>query len=85
MEFSTVAFDWSPRQVVSRPDSAQRYDLLILGGGQAAMGEMAEFPHVAMKYDVQGVPKTIINDTSSVLGAQPESLLAREVPKALGK
>lgn len=37
MEFSTVSFDWSPMQDVPRPDPAQLYDLLILGGGPAAM------------------------------------------------
>ncbi len=31
------------------------------------------------------MPKTIINDTHSVLGAQPELLVAREVLKAIGK
>lgn len=51
----------------------------------ADMVETAEFPHLAVKYDVQGVPKTIINETHSVLGAQPELLVAREVLKALGK
>ncbi len=51
----------------------------------ADMVETTEFPHLAVKYDVQGVPKTMINDTHSVLGAQPELLVAREVLKALGK
>ncbi len=37
MEFRTVSFDWSPMQDVPRPDPAWLYDLLILGGGPAAM------------------------------------------------
>lgn len=51
----------------------------------ADMVETAEFPHLAVKYDVQGVPKTIINETHSVLGAQPDVLFAQEVLKAIGK
>lgn len=43
------------------------------------MVEVNEFPHLAVKYGVQGVPNTIINETESVLGAQPE----REVLKAV--
>jgi len=37
------------------------------------MIESAEFPHLANKYDVFGVPKTIINETIRFEGAVPES------------
>jgi glutaredoxin-like protein len=49
------------------------------------MVELAEFPHLAVKYNVQGVPKIIINEKESVTGALPDMDLAKEVLKALGK
>jgi len=38
----------------------------------ADMIEGMEFPHLAHKYGVMGVPKTIINETFEVVGAVPE-------------
>lgn len=38
------------------------------------MVEAVEFPHLSMKYRVQGVPRTIINETEHLEGAAPESL-----------
>lgn len=49
------------------------------------MVEVTEFPHVAIKYNVQGVPNTIINETDSVIGAVPELDMARAVLTAIGK
>jgi glutaredoxin-like protein len=49
------------------------------------MVEITEFPQLAVKYSVQGVPNTIINDTESVVGAQPEKALAKAVLKAIGR
>jgi glutaredoxin-like protein len=49
------------------------------------MVELAEFPHLAVKYNVQGVPKIIINEKESVTGALADMDLAREVLKAIGK
>jgi glutaredoxin-like protein len=49
------------------------------------MVELAEFPHLAVKYNVQGVPKIIINEKESLTGALPDMDLAKEVLKALGK
>jgi predicted DsbA family dithiol-disulfide isomerase len=37
--------------------------------------EIAEFPDLAQRYHVQGVPKTVINEQVSVDGAVPESRL----------
>jgi protein-disulfide isomerase len=51
---------------------------------RADMVEISEFPHLAHKYDVQGVPKTVINETSHVVGPLPEKELAEEILKALG-
>lgn len=35
--------------------------------------EVSEFPHLAQKYQVMGVPKTVFNETVSVEGGVPES------------
>jgi len=51
---------------------------------KADMVEIAEFHHLAHKYDVQGVPKTIINEDHHVVGPLPDKELAEEILKALG-
>jgi glutaredoxin-like protein len=47
-----------------------------------AMVEIQEFPHLAQRYEVRGVPKTVINETESFEGALPESLILLHVLKA---
>ena len=42
---------------------------------KAAMVEATEFPHLANKYQVYGVPRTVVNDVIHVEGAVPESML----------
>jgi len=49
----------------------------------ADMVEATEFPHLANKYDVYGVPRTVINETIHVEGAVPEAMLVNELMKAL--
>ncbi len=49
------------------------------------MVEVSEFPDVAVKYQVQGVPKTVINEDHSFVGAQPVPNALAEVLKAIGK
>jgi predicted DsbA family dithiol-disulfide isomerase len=49
----------------------------------ADMVEATEFPHLANKYDVYGVPRTVINETIHVEGAVPEPMLVNELMKAL--
>ena len=51
----------------------------------ADMVEISEFPHLAVKYQVQGVPKTVINEEHSIVGAQPEMESAKAVLRAIGK
>jgi len=43
----------------------------------ADMVEVTEFPEVAAKYEVVGVPKIVANETSHVVGALPEVALAQ--------
>ncbi len=49
------------------------------------MVEVSEFPHLAVKYNVQGVPNTVINETHSLVGAQPEMEVIRALLKAIGR
>lgn len=42
---------------------------------KASMVEATEFPHLANKYQVYGVPRTVVNDVIHVEGAVPESML----------
>lgn len=51
---------------------------------RADMVEMSEFPYLAVKYGVKGVPHTIINEEHAVIGAVPEHELLEEILKALG-
>ncbi|MHC4251629.1 MAG: protein disulfide oxidoreductase, partial [Planctomycetota bacterium] len=49
------------------------------------MVEGSEFPHLVVKYGVQGVPHTVINEEHSFVGALPEAEAAKAVLKAIGK
>ena len=49
------------------------------------MVEVSEFPHLAVKYSVQGVPKTVINETHDFLGSQTDSQVLKAIHRALGK
>jgi alkyl hydroperoxide reductase subunit F len=50
---------------------------------QADMVEASEFPHLALKYNVTGVPKTIINEVYSFEGALSEAAVYMEILKAI--
>jgi glutaredoxin-like protein len=45
--------------------------------------EVVEFPHLVNKYGVLGVPKTIINEQTSIEGALPEDKFLSEILKAV--
>jgi predicted DsbA family dithiol-disulfide isomerase len=49
------------------------------------MVEVTEFPHLAVKYEVQGVPHTVINEKTTVVGAVPDAEFARKILEAIGK
>lgn len=48
------------------------------------MVEVIEFPHLAQKYNVMGVPKIVINETREIVGAVPEEVTLEEIKAALG-
>lgn len=50
---------------------------------RADMVEATEFPDLAARYDVYGVPRTVINDTVAVEGAVPESHLLGHLRQAI--
>ncbi|MCK5131343.1 MAG: thioredoxin family protein [Candidatus Sabulitectum sp.] len=47
--------------------------------------EANEFTDLSMKYQVQGVPRTVINETYAVEGSQPESYLVEGLKKHMKK
>jgi glutaredoxin-like protein len=49
---------------------------------QADMVEVSEFPQLAVKYGVMGVPKTVINENVELVGLQPEEEFLRQVQAA---
>ena len=45
--------------------------------------EVSEFIDMAQRYQVQGVPKTVVNDRIEIVGAVPEPRFIQEVLKAV--
>jgi len=50
---------------------------------RADMVEAMEFPHLATKYQVMGVPRTVINETAHIEGAAPEPVVLDKLGEAL--
>ena len=44
-----------------------------------------EFPDLARRFQVRGVPKIVINDTVEFVGAQPESEFVKYMKEAIGQ
>jgi predicted DsbA family dithiol-disulfide isomerase len=51
----------------------------------ADMVESSEFSFLAVKYNVHGVPHTVINEEHSIVGAASEMEFAHAVLKAMDK
>ncbi|MCM2267298.1 MAG: thioredoxin family protein [Elusimicrobiales bacterium] len=49
----------------------------------AEMVEATEFPQLAEKYAVEGVPKIVVNDKVHLVGAQPEPAMLKAVQDSL--
>lgn len=49
----------------------------------ADMIESTEFPYLAHKYNVAGVPRTVINESHTIEGAVPEDTFLKNVLKAI--
>lgn len=50
---------------------------------RADMIEALEFPHLAIQYQVMGVPRTVINETVHIEGAAPEAMVLERLQAAL--
>ena len=44
--------------------------------------EVNEFPHLAQRYVIRGVPKTVINDSVEFIGNVPESQFMEHIQRA---
>ncbi len=51
----------------------------------AEVVEVNEFPDLARRYQVRGVPKTVINDKVEFLGGVPEETFLAYLQRALSK
>jgi glutaredoxin-like protein len=50
---------------------------------RADMVEATEFPHLALKYQVMGVPRTVMNETVHIEGAVPEEVVVDKLRAAV--
>jgi len=76
--FVTPTCPYCPPAVILAHRLAMESDLIT-----ADMVEAVEFPHLSMKYRVQGVPRTVINETVHLEGAAPEALLLNKLKTAV--
>jgi glutaredoxin-like protein len=76
--FVTPTCPYCPRAVLAAFKMAYESPLVT-----ADAIEATEFPELAMKYGVQGVPRTVINDTIDVEGAVPEHMLLDAIREAV--
>ena len=77
--FVTPTCPYCPQSVVLGHQMAVASSLV-----QADMVEAQEFPHLATKYQVMGVPRTVINESVHIEGASPESMVVERLEEALG-
>ena len=50
---------------------------------RADMVEAQEFPHLSIKYQVMGVPRTVVNEKTHIEGAVPEPMVMEKLQEAL--
>ena len=78
--FVTPTCPYCPGAVITGHRFAYLSDMI-----KSDMIEATEFPHLSMKYGVQGVPRIVVNETHHFEGALPEEMYADEVVKAAGE
>lgn len=76
--FVTPTCPYCPRAVVLAHTLAMVSDKV-----RADMVEVSEFPELAVKYQVQGVPRTVVNETIVQEGAAPEQMLIAKLKEEL--
>jgi len=78
--FVTPTCPYCPQAVRLAHRFAMENDLI-----RADMVEAIEFPHLANKYGVYGVPRTVINESTHQEGAAPEPMMLAKLLEALGE
>ncbi|MFN2291278.1 MAG: protein disulfide oxidoreductase [Anaerolineae bacterium] len=78
--FVTPTCPYCPQAVRLAHQMAIESDLI-----RADMVEAIEFPHLANKYGVYGVPRTVINESVHQEGAVPEPMMLAKLQEALGE
>ena len=76
--FVTPTCPYCPRAVILAHHMALYSDKV-----KADMVEVTEFPHLGNKYQVQGVPRTVINETEFAEGAVPEGMMVEKIKAAM--
>jgi glutaredoxin-like protein len=77
--FVTPSCPYCPRAVLLAHQMAMASEFVTADAVDAT-----EFPELADRYRVQGVPRTVANDTVHVEGAVPEAMLLAELAPFLG-
>ena len=65
------------------PDHTCPMDMARFLAVRADMVEANEFPQLSMKYNVMGVPRTVINEDTFIEGAAPEAMLLAKLREAM--
>ncbi|HNQ43521.1 MAG TPA: thioredoxin family protein [Candidatus Cloacimonadota bacterium] len=76
--FVTPTCPYCPQAVILAHQMAFYSDKI-----KADMVEISEFPHLAQKYAVQGVPRTVINEKWYQEGAAPEAMIIAKIKESL--
>lgn len=76
--FVTPTCPYCPQAVIMAHQLAMESDLIT-----ADMVEAIEFPDLSNRYQVQGVPRTVINDNFHMEGAAPEPMLLGKLQEAV--
>jgi len=76
--FVTPTCPYCPQAVVTAHKFSYLNDKI-----KGDMIEATEFPHLSNKYNVRGVPRTVINESTYIEGAAPEQMVLDKVKEAL--
>jgi glutaredoxin-like protein len=76
--FVTPTCPYCPKAAITAQQIAMENDLV-----KADVVEVSEFPQMAQKYGVMGVPKVVINESHGFEGALPESVFMEHIKNAL--
>jgi len=76
--FVTPTCPYCPRMVRTAHQFAMENDFITAEGI-----EVIEFPQLGNYYNVEGVPKTVINDKEEIIGAVPETAFLESIERAI--